>query len=204
MPFPRIGKRSLEPNLTSSASRTKAFIADLDHGRLVPKMVPRTRNGILLLLPSLLVHDLDPGRSLGIVLDLERVPETRSARDPTLGQDQDPDPLDPNLDLYLGQSTRATVHILAQRPDPDPDPDHTHLTGTRLTRDPMRIHNETRHASHGARPMISRRIVAPGSRWTKRRMRARKLEEEDLGTRLQPRRISPTMTMTTKTSQDQP
>lgn len=154
----------------TSASRTKAFIVDLDHGRLVPKMVPRTRNGILLLPPSLLVHDLDPGRSLGIVLDLELVPETRSARDLTLGQGQDPDPLDPNLGLDLGQSTRATVHNLAQRPGPDPDLDHIHPTGTRLTKDSMRIHNETQHASHGARPMISRRIVAPGSRWTKRRM----------------------------------
>lgn len=76
----------------TSASRIKAFIVDLDHGRLVPKMVPRTRNGILLHPPSLLVHDLDLGRSLGIVLDHELVPETRSAHDLTPGQDQDPDP----------------------------------------------------------------------------------------------------------------
>lgn len=176
VPFLRIGKRSsLDPRpwIKTSASQIKVFIADLDHGRLVPKMeVQRTRNGTLLRLLSLRAHDLDLVRTPGTELDHE-APATRSAPYLTLGQDQDLGPLDPSPELGLGLGqplTRATVPILVPDPDHDRGPDHTLgldpfrlATGTRPIKDPRKIHSETRHASHGTRLTISRRTVAPGS-----------------------------------------
>lgn len=166
MPFPRIGKRSSQvprSRIRTSASQIGAFIADLDRGRLVPKMeVQRTRNGILLRRLSHRAHDLDPDHTPGTEPHHE-APETRSARYHALGQDQDLGPLDPNPGLGLDQPpARGIAPILARPPDPDPDPDHDRgpahtlgldpvrlAAGTRPTKDPRKTHNETRHASHG-------------------------------------------------------